>query len=666
MPATKYLILLLVLLALAALLIMLLVRGGRRDAATGASAPSLDGRGVDDPMSTMSGGALSAPAVTGGAVGTSAGAGAGAAGALGAGAVAAGAEAASQPVAGAWGMPSLDPVESGGESAAAEVDAVDGDLVDEEPLPHAAEHADAAALDEVAAAPEDTDGSVGSGDVDMSADDAAGSADLADGGVDAGSDGDVAEEAASTADLADGGEDAGSDGDVAEDDSVGVSDLAPLAAPEVTFDDEVATAEESQSASSMPWLTAASAAAATGGAAWAAAREDDPADSARIAMAEDFRDDVPGEGDVVAEAPGAADAPTEVSAEPTGWMGEIASEPGGTVDGAREGSVGWQEPAAPVDADMSADADLVEVAPAEVVAHEAPAEAVAEQDPSEFVADGELVHPGVAALEAEFAGDDGAGDSWSEQDAAFESAHQPDAEPGALTEETAVEEPVLDEVAANADGEAARDEEDALAEPVAEGWGSSEGFGSTEPADAVEASDSAWVSDDAHAGELAGEDLAAVDVDAASDEVAFEEPVAEPVAEGWGSSEDYGSTEPADADEASDSEPVSDDVAFEEPTPEGNNTAEELVVEESVEADDGAGWVRRISEMWEVRDGGFGVGSAAPLPDRGMPLGHAIQAYFDTRTYRVPGANGYDSVEPDVWFYDEDAARRSGFTPSES
>jgi hypothetical protein len=80
--------------------------------------------------------------------------------------------------------------------------------------------------------------------------------------------------------------------------------------------------------------------------------------------------------------------------------------------------------------------------------------------------------------------------------------------------------------------------------------------------------------------------------------------------------------------------------------------------------DSGAGR-RRISELDEIRDGGFGVGSAAPLEDRAQPFDHPVQAYRDTMTYRTPGASGYDSAEPDVWFYDEDAARRAGFTPSE-
>lgn len=69
--------------------------------------------------------------------------------------------------------------------------------------------------------------------------------------------------------------------------------------------------------------------------------------------------------------------------------------------------------------------------------------------------------------------------------------------------------------------------------------------------------------------------------------------------------------------------------------------------------------------MEEIRDGGYGVGSAAPFEDRAQPLDHPVQAYRDTMTYRAPGANGYDSAEPDVWFYDEESARRAGFNPSE-
>jgi hypothetical protein len=77
-----------------------------------------------------------------------------------------------------------------------------------------------------------------------------------------------------------------------------------------------------------------------------------------------------------------------------------------------------------------------------------------------------------------------------------------------------------------------------------------------------------------------------------------------------------------------------------------------------------AGVGRRTSEFWEVHDGGFGMGSAAPLPDRAMPLGHAVQAYRDTMTYRSPGMSGYDTVEPDVWFYNDEVAEQCGFSRS--
>lgn len=74
---------------------------------------------------------------------------------------------------------------------------------------------------------------------------------------------------------------------------------------------------------------------------------------------------------------------------------------------------------------------------------------------------------------------------------------------------------------------------------------------------------------------------------------------------------------------------------------------------------------RRISALFELRDGGFGVGSAAPIEDGAQPLDHPVQAYRDTMTFREPGVPGYDSAEPDVWFYDASAAERSGFRPAD-
>ena len=74
---------------------------------------------------------------------------------------------------------------------------------------------------------------------------------------------------------------------------------------------------------------------------------------------------------------------------------------------------------------------------------------------------------------------------------------------------------------------------------------------------------------------------------------------------------------------------------------------------------------RRISGFLELRDGGCGVGSAAPIEDGAQPLDHPVQAYRDTMTFREPGVPGYDSAEPDVWFYDASAAERSGFRPAD-
>ena len=57
----------------------------------------------------------------------------------------------------------------------------------------------------------------------------------------------------------------------------------------------------------------------------------------------------------------------------------------------------------------------------------------------------------------------------------------------------------------------------------------------------------------------------------------------------------------------------------------------------------------------------FGLGSAAPIADGAQPLGHAVKGRRDGRTFVGPDDAGYDDVEPDVWFYNEEAARRAGF-----
>jgi hypothetical protein len=70
---------------------------------------------------------------------------------------------------------------------------------------------------------------------------------------------------------------------------------------------------------------------------------------------------------------------------------------------------------------------------------------------------------------------------------------------------------------------------------------------------------------------------------------------------------------------------------------------------------------RRMSGFDEVVDGGFGLGSAAPIADGAQPLGHAVKGRREGTTFVGPDDAGYDDVEPDVWFYNEEAARRAGF-----
>jgi hypothetical protein len=69
----------------------------------------------------------------------------------------------------------------------------------------------------------------------------------------------------------------------------------------------------------------------------------------------------------------------------------------------------------------------------------------------------------------------------------------------------------------------------------------------------------------------------------------------------------------------------------------------------------------RVSSFEEVVDGGFGIGSAAPLSDGVQPLGHDVKASRDGATFLLPGDEGYDDAQPDVWFYNEESARRAGF-----
>ena len=75
--------------------------------------------------------------------------------------------------------------------------------------------------------------------------------------------------------------------------------------------------------------------------------------------------------------------------------------------------------------------------------------------------------------------------------------------------------------------------------------------------------------------------------------------------------------------------------------------------------------MRRISELHEVVDGGYGIGSAAKIDDGAQPLGHPIKASVDTKTYQDLHSPWYDETEPDVWFLDAGFAERAGFHRAE-
>lgn len=63
----------------------------------------------------------------------------------------------------------------------------------------------------------------------------------------------------------------------------------------------------------------------------------------------------------------------------------------------------------------------------------------------------------------------------------------------------------------------------------------------------------------------------------------------------------------------------------------------------------------------DVRDGGHGWGSAAPIEGGAMPLGHPVKAWHDTMTFVMPGEDGYEGSAAHEWFVDAEAAQRAGF-----
>ncbi|MGO0577875.1 sunset domain-containing protein [Ornithinimicrobium panacihumi] len=66
------------------------------------------------------------------------------------------------------------------------------------------------------------------------------------------------------------------------------------------------------------------------------------------------------------------------------------------------------------------------------------------------------------------------------------------------------------------------------------------------------------------------------------------------------------------------------------------------------------------SQSGEVRDGGHGWGSAAPMDDGSVAEGHPVKAWHDTMTYVLPDEPGYEAA-PHECFVDAETAERAGF-----
>lgn len=113
-----------------------------------------------------------------------------------------------------------------------------------------------------------------------------------------------------------------------------------------------------------------------------------------------------------------------------------------------------------------------------------------------------------------------------------------------------------------------------------------------------------------------------------------------------------GSAEASTDDEASSSGEAPADVVA---------PVEDAPVEDVEPAGESAVLQRRVSELHEVVDGGFGIGSAAPIADGAQPLGHPIKADRSTRTYQDLHSPAYEEADPDVWFLDPGFAERAGF-----
>ncbi len=188
------------------------------------------------------------------------------------------------------------------------------------------------------------------------------------------------------------------------------------------------------------------------------------------------------------------------------------------------------------------------------------------------------------------------------------------------------------------------------------------GSGAMAPAPAAGSDDGSaddTAADDAPADDAPADDAPAADdapgEDVTTDASSDADAGADHEAEGAGSSDEGLSTEEADSSEFR----QRGDWVADEDGPEIQSA--DGTADGSSDGGDGAGWTRRTSELDEVTDGGYGVGSAATLEDRAMPLGHPVKAWEDTKTFVDESHPAYEDAEPHVWFSDNDAAESAGF-----
>ena len=74
-----------------------------------------------------------------------------------------------------------------------------------------------------------------------------------------------------------------------------------------------------------------------------------------------------------------------------------------------------------------------------------------------------------------------------------------------------------------------------------------------------------------------------------------------------------------------------------------------------------AGAAARIASVEEVPAGPHGKGSAKAGADGSGPAGWLIKGNADSMLFHGPDSPAYEQTIAEVWFFDEDTARKAGF-----